>query len=64
MLNKRLALAALAATALLPLAGHAQSWPNGPIKVIVPFPAGGASDQIGRVIAKRALERFGLAPRT
>lgn len=52
MLNKRLALAALAAAALLPLAGHAQSWPNGPIKVIVPFPAGGASDQIGRVIAK------------
>ena len=52
MLNKRLALAALAASALLPLAGHAQSWPNGPIKVIVPFPAGGASDQIGRVIAK------------
>lgn len=52
MLNKRHALAALAAAALLPLAGHAQSWPNGPIKVIVPFPAGGASDQIGRVIAK------------
>jgi tripartite-type tricarboxylate transporter receptor subunit TctC len=52
MLNKRHALAALAAAALLPLAGHAQSWPTGPIKVIVPFPAGGASDQIGRVIAK------------
>lgn len=52
MLNKRHALTALAAAALLPLAGHAQSWPNGPIKVIVPFPAGGASDQIGRVIAK------------
>lgn len=52
MFNKRHVLAALAAAALLPLAGHAQSWPNGPIKVIVPFPAGGASDQIGRVIAK------------
>lgn len=52
MLNKRHALAALAAAALLPLGSHAQSWPNGPIKVIVPFPAGGASDQIGRVIAK------------
>lgn len=52
MLNKRFALVALAAAALLPLASHAQSWPNGPIKVIVPFPAGGASDQIGRVIAK------------
>ena len=33
---------------------HAQgAWPNGqPIKVIVPFPAGGASDQIGRIVAK------------
>jgi len=48
-------LAALAtATSLLPMAAHAQAaWPHGqPIKVIVPFPAGGASDQIGRIVAK------------
>jgi tripartite-type tricarboxylate transporter receptor subunit TctC len=33
---------------------HAQgAWPNGqPIKIIVPFPAGGASDQIGRIMSK------------
>ncbi len=39
---------------LLLVPAHAQgAWPNGqPIKVIVPFPAGGASDQIGRIMAK------------
>lgn len=51
---KRKTLAALAAAALLPLSAMAQTgaWPNQPIKVIVPFPAGGASDQIGRIVAK------------
>jgi tripartite-type tricarboxylate transporter receptor subunit TctC len=50
---KRKALILLAAAALLPLTSQAQSaWPNQPIKVIVPFPAGGASDQIGRIVAK------------
>jgi tripartite-type tricarboxylate transporter receptor subunit TctC len=51
---KRKSLIVLAAAALLPMAALAQgAWPNGqPIKVIVPFPAGGASDQIGRIVAK------------
>ncbi len=50
---KRKSLIALAAAALLPLASLAQTaWPSQPIKVIVPFPAGGASDQIGRIVAK------------
>lgn len=51
---KRKSLVALA-TLLLPVAALAQAvaWPNAqPIKVIVPFPAGGASDQIGRIVAK------------
>jgi tripartite-type tricarboxylate transporter receptor subunit TctC len=51
-----LALAAgLASAALLPAAALAQApWPAAgqTIKVIVPFPAGGASDQIGRIVAK------------
>ncbi|MEO7548854.1 MAG: tripartite tricarboxylate transporter substrate binding protein [Ramlibacter sp.] len=51
---KRKTLVALAAAALLPLGAFAQAWPapGQTIKVIVPFPAGGASDQIGRIIAK------------
>ncbi len=28
------------------------AWPSQPIRIIVPFPAGGASDQIGRIMAK------------
>lgn len=55
-LPRRRALSALAvlAAAGLPLAAAAQAaWPAGqPIKIIVPFPAGGASDQIGRIMAK------------
>jgi tripartite-type tricarboxylate transporter receptor subunit TctC len=49
-----LAAAGALAAGLVPLAAQAQAaWPNGqPIKVIVPFPAGGASDQIGRIMAK------------
>jgi len=52
---KRKTLAALATVALLPAAAFAQGqWPAAgqTIKVIVPFPAGGASDQIGRIVAK------------
>ncbi|WP_298925780.1 tripartite tricarboxylate transporter substrate binding protein [uncultured Ramlibacter sp.] len=54
-LIKRKSLIALAAAALLPLGALAQApWPapGQTIKIIVPFPAGGASDQIGRIVAK------------
>ena len=38
---------------LLAASALAQSpWPSQPIKIIVPFPAGGASDQIGRIVGK------------
>ena len=30
---------------------HAQPWPNKPIKLIVPFPAGGPTDLVGREAA-------------
>jgi tripartite-type tricarboxylate transporter receptor subunit TctC len=47
-----LSLSALA-TSLFATAAFAQAWPNQPIKIIVPFPAGGASDQIGRAIGQK-----------
>ncbi|HEY0569041.1 MAG TPA: tripartite tricarboxylate transporter substrate binding protein [Xanthobacteraceae bacterium] len=31
--------------------GHAQEWPSKPVKVIVPFTAGGSTDRMGRVVA-------------
>jgi tripartite-type tricarboxylate transporter receptor subunit TctC len=44
------------AVAFLALAAtlcHAQSWPARPIKLVVPFPAGGPTDVLSRVVAER-----------
>lgn len=52
--SRRLVLAAVAAaTGLLAGTVHAQSYPNKPIKAIVPFAAGSATDQIGRAFAEK-----------
>jgi tripartite-type tricarboxylate transporter receptor subunit TctC len=37
----------------------AQSWPSRPVHLIVPFPPGGGSDAVGRVIAQKLTERLG-----
>ena len=36
-----------------PSAGHAQSWPDKPIKLIIPFAAGGTTDILGRIFAQQ-----------
>jgi tripartite-type tricarboxylate transporter receptor subunit TctC len=38
---------------------HAAGYPDHPVKVIVPFPAGGVTDIATRVIAQRLSERLG-----
>lgn len=52
-----LALTALA-TAIAP-AASAQSYPDRPIKLVVPWPPGGATDALGRMLAQRLTERLG-----
>ncbi len=45
-----LRLAALIVTALA-ISVHAQSWPNKPVKIILPFPPGGSTDLLAREVA-------------
>ncbi len=44
--------------ALAPVPLMAQQWPAKPVRLIVPFPAGGGVDFIGRVMAKHLGERL------
>jgi tripartite-type tricarboxylate transporter receptor subunit TctC len=39
--------------------GSAQDYPNRPVKVVVPFPAGGGTDALTRVVAKGMEQRLG-----
>lgn len=59
----RIHLAKFAVTLLLacalPGTALAQRWPQRPIKMIVPFPAGGGTDFIARLAAKHLSERLG-----
>jgi len=51
-------LAMVAAAVLSPLA-QAQAWPTQPLKLIVPFPPGGAADTIGRYYAEQLTAALG-----
>jgi tripartite-type tricarboxylate transporter receptor subunit TctC len=51
-----LALAIAAATCA---AAHAQSYPSRPVTIIVPYPAGGPTDQVARQLAPKFSARFG-----
>jgi tripartite-type tricarboxylate transporter receptor subunit TctC len=44
---------------LLAGAANAQTWPARPIHLIVPFPPGGVTDIVGRIIAQRLSEGLG-----
>ena len=43
----------------IPAAALAQTWPAKTIRMIVPFPAGGGVDYVGRMVGKGMSERLG-----
>ena len=45
--------------ALLVTGVSAQTWPSKPVRVIVPFPPGGASDALARTVAQKMSEQLG-----
>ncbi len=53
------AIVAMLAGALMTVGAQAQSWPQKPVRIIVPYAAGGNSDGMARIAAQRLTEAFG-----
>ena len=56
---KRIIMLAHALTAcalLMPLQATAQAWPVKPVRIIVPYPAGGTSDILARTLGQKLTE--------
>lgn len=54
-----LAVSSLAAAAMAPAISRAQTWPSQPLRLVVTFPPGGASDIVARLIAPALAEKLG-----
>jgi tripartite-type tricarboxylate transporter receptor subunit TctC len=59
MFHSRVLTVAAAMLIGLPLAAHAQDFPSRPIRVVVPFPPGGPTDVLARIVAVRLGQRLG-----
>jgi tripartite-type tricarboxylate transporter receptor subunit TctC len=47
------------AAVMAPVGAHAQGWPSGPIRIIVPFPPGGSVDAVARLAQAGLAQRLG-----
>ncbi len=54
-----LKMAAVIAAVLFAGMGQAQNYPAKPVRVVVPWPPGGANDIVGRIVAQRLAEQTG-----
>ena len=57
--HRRLLLAAALAAALPFAATAEEAWPSKPIRIVVPYPAGGSTDQLARAIQAPLAETLG-----
>jgi len=51
--------ASICAPAVIDGSASAQAWPNRPVRLIVPYPAGGGADAIARIVSVRLAEMWG-----
>src|SRR5215210_503373 len=51
----------LSLLAMSSLATHAQTWPSRPVRIVVPYAAGGNSDAMARIVGQRLSETLGQA---
>ena len=59
MIDRRTLVLSLAATAAAPSAAFAQAWPAKPIRIVVPFPAGQATDILARLMGEQLTKALG-----
>ena len=52
--------AVVAGAMLAPMVARAQTWPSGPIRIIVPYPAGGSVDALARLAQAGLQKRLGV----
>ena len=48
-----------AALAVVPSKAPAQTYPAGPVRIVVPFPPGGGNDSMGRILAQKLTDALG-----